>query len=67
MDFLLLYHFRKLKGVAIEILQVLVDDITTYMIFEILAIKFLVKERKIPYNGNFSSNLDYFQHSWSHH
>ena len=29
MDFLLLYHFRKLKGVAIEILQELVDNITT--------------------------------------
>ena len=41
MDFLLLYHFRKLKGVAIEILPVLIDDITTNMIFEILAIKFL--------------------------
>ena len=41
MDFLLLYHFRKLKGVAIEILQELVDDITTNMTFEILAIKFL--------------------------
>ena len=41
MDFILLYHFRKLKGVAIEILHELVDDITTKMIFEILAIKFL--------------------------
>ena len=40
MDFLLLYHFRNLEGVAIEILQVLVDDITTNVIFEILAIKF---------------------------
>ena len=28
-DFLLMYHFRKLKGVAIEILQELVDNITT--------------------------------------
>ena len=39
MDFLLLYHFGKLKGGAIEILQVLVENITTNMIFEILAIK----------------------------
>ena len=46
MDFLLLYHFRKLKGVAIEILQELVDDITTNMIFEILAIKFLSEIEK---------------------
>ena len=46
MDFLLLYHFRKLKGVAIEILQVLIDDITTNMIFEILAIKFLSEIEK---------------------
>ena len=46
MDFLLLYHFRKLKGVAIEILQVMVDDITTNMIFEILAIKFLSEIEK---------------------
>ena len=42
MDFLLLYHFRKLKGVvAIEIFQVFPDDIIPNMIFEILAIKFL--------------------------
>ena len=46
MDFLLLYHFRKLKGVAIEILQELVDDITTNMIFEISAIKFLSEREK---------------------
>ena len=46
MDFLLLYHFGKLKGVAIEILQVLIDDITTNMIFEILAIKFLSEIEK---------------------
>ena len=46
MDFLLLYHFRILKGVAIEILQELVDDITTNMIFEILAIKFLSEIEK---------------------
>ena len=39
MDFLLLYHFRKLKCVAIEILQALVDNIITNMIFEILAFK----------------------------
>ena len=46
MDFLLLYHFRKLKGVAIEILQELVDDITINMIFEIWAIKFLSEIEK---------------------
>ena len=46
MDFLLLYHFGKLKGEAIEILQVLIDDITTNMIFEILAIKFLSEIEK---------------------
>ena len=46
MDFLLLYHFGKLKGVAIEILQVLIYDITTNMIFEILAIKFLSEIEK---------------------
>ena len=46
MDFLLLYHFRNLEGVAIEILQVLVDDITTNVIFEILAIKFLSEIEK---------------------
>ena len=46
MDFLLLYHFRKLKGVAIEIFQVFVDDITPNMIFEILAIKFLSEIEK---------------------
>ena len=46
MDFLLLYHFGKLKGGAIEILQVLIDDITTNMIFEILAIKFLSEIEK---------------------
>ena len=46
MDFLLLYHFGKLKGVASEILQVLIDDITTNMIFEILAIKFLSEIEK---------------------
>ena len=46
MDILLLYHFRKLKGVAIEILRELVDDVTTNMIFEILAIKFLSEIEK---------------------
>ena len=46
MDFLLLYLFRKLKRVAIEILQVLVDNMTTNMIFEILAIKFLSEIEK---------------------
>ena len=46
MDFILLYHFGKLKGVAIEIFQVLIDDITTNMIFEILAIKFLSEIEK---------------------
>ena len=46
MDFLLLYHFGKLKGVAIEIFQVLIDDITTNMIFEIMAIKFLSEIEK---------------------
>ena len=39
MDFLLLYHFRKLKDVAIEISQELLDNITPSMIFEIFAIK----------------------------
>ena len=39
MDFLLLYHFRKLKGGATEILLVLVENITTNMIFEILSFK----------------------------
>ena len=43
MDFLLLYHFRNLKGVTIEILQVLVDNITTNMI---LAIKNLSEKEK---------------------
>ena len=42
----MLYHFRKLKGVAIEILRELVDDITTNMIFEISAIKFLSEREK---------------------
>ena len=46
MDFLLLYHFRKLKGVAIEIFQAFVDDITPNMIYEILAIKFLSEIEK---------------------
>ena len=46
MDFLLLYHFRKLKGVAMEILQELVDAITTNMIFKSLAIKFLSEIEK---------------------
>ena len=55
MDFLLLYHCRKLKGVAIEILQDLVDDVTTNMIFEILAIKFLSEIGK--YLGMATLNL----------
>ena len=42
----MLYHFRKLKGVAIEILQVLVDHLTSNMIFEIKAIKFLSEIEK---------------------
>ena len=48
MDFLLLYHFRNLKGVAIEIFLTFVDDITITpnMIFEILAIKFLSEIEK---------------------
>ena len=46
MDILLLYHFRILKGVAIEILQELVDDITTNLTFEIVAIKLLAEIEK---------------------
>ena len=48
MDFLLLYHFRKLKGVAIEILQYDFWNFG-YQIF--------VRDRKIPRNGNFKNSL----------
>ena len=61
MDFLLLYHFRKLKGVAIEILQVLIDDITTNMIFEIMAIKFLSEIEKYLVMANLGLILTQFE------
>ena len=63
MDFLLLYQFRKLKGVAIEILQELVDHVNTNMIFEILAIKFLSEIEKYLAMATLSrwySSLIYF-------
>ena len=59
MDFLLLYHFRKLKGVAIEILQELVDDVTTNMIFEILAIKFLSEIEKYLAMATLVRSIDF--------
>ena len=46
MDFLLLSNLRKQKGVAIEILQEFVDDITTNLTFEIVAIKLLAEIEK---------------------
>ena len=46
MDFLLLYYFRKLKGVAIEISLELLENITTNMILEIFGIKNLSEIEK---------------------